>query len=249
MVVVGIAIYVMFSRRPVPTSETPAPAATAAAPEPTRPLGGEPEAVTVPPLDQSDAVVRKLVSALSNHPAVASWLTTNGLIRSFTVAVGNIAEGVAPAKPLSALRPRQPFAVVEAGGRSHIDPKSYDRYNRLADGVASVDPAGAARLYATLKPRIEESFGELGLPDRRFDQVLEQAIVSLLRTPTPDGPIEVKPAGKGIDYAYADQRFERLSEPQKSLLRMGPRNVKIIKTKLREIALALGIPPARLPSE
>ena len=28
---------------------------------------------------------------------------------------------------------------------------------------------------------------------------------------------------------------------------MGPRNVRVIKAKLRDIALALGIPPAHLP--
>jgi hypothetical protein len=29
---------------------------------------------------------------------------------------------------------------------------------------------------------------------------------------------------------------------------MGPRNVRIIKTRLRDIALALGMAPARLPA-
>jgi hypothetical protein len=42
---------------------------------------------------------------------------------------------------------------------------------------------------------------------------------------------------------------ERLTGAQKHLLRMGPRNVRIIKEKLRGIALALGIPPGELPPE
>jgi hypothetical protein len=30
---------------------------------------------------------------------------------------------------------------------------------------------------------------------------------------------------------------------------MGPRNVRVIKTKLRDIAIALGIPAAHLPAQ
>jgi len=51
-----------------------------------------------------------------------------------------------------------------------------------------------------------------------------------------------------IGYAYADQRLESLTPAQKQLLRTGPRNVRIIQTSLRQIALALGIPPERLPA-
>src|SRR5262249_25672847 len=35
------------------------------------------DAIDLPPLDQTDAVVRTLVGRLSSHPAVAAWLTTN----------------------------------------------------------------------------------------------------------------------------------------------------------------------------
>ena len=51
----------------------------------------------------------------------------------------------------------------------------------------------------------------------------------------------------GIGYAYVDPRLESLSAAQKQLLRMGPENVRTIQAKLREIALALGIPDSRLP--
>jgi hypothetical protein len=45
----------------------------------------------------------------------------------------------------------------------------------------------------------------------------------------------------------ADERLESLSPAQKQLFRMGPRNVKIIQAKLRDIALYLGIPQNKLP--
>ena len=245
----GAGVYLVLSRRPVTAPVPRSAAPTAVAREATPPLGGEAASVIVPPLDQSDPVVRALVRALSDNPVVAAWLATDGLIRGFTVAVANIAGGIAPRKALSALRPPAPFRVQERRGRFFIEPRSYDRYTALADAVASIDPMGATKLYATLKPRIEEAFGELGFPDRRFDQVLEQAIVTLVHTPTPEGPIQVVPSTEGIGYLFADGGLERLSESQKALLRMGPRNARVIKAKLRDIALALGIPSIRLQPE
>jgi hypothetical protein len=177
---------------------------------------------------------------------VAAWLATDGLIRNFTVVVANIAEGSTPAARLRALAPAGPFRVVEQGDELLIDPRSYERYDRLAEAVASVDPAGSARLYATLKPRIEEAYRDLGLPDGTFDRVLERAIVSLLATPVADSPHDLAP--RGIVYGYADPGLESLTAAQKQLLRMGPRNARSVQQKLREIALALGIPAERLPA-
>ena len=89
--------------------------------KPVRPLGGVPEAVDVPPLDQTDPLVRSLVAALSSHPRVADWLATNGLIRNFAVVVINIAEGSTPAVHLRVFRPSAPFAVIERGGDLYIE--------------------------------------------------------------------------------------------------------------------------------
>ena len=240
----GVAAYVAFAWRPHPPtpSAAPGPAATK---EPPRSLGGKAEPVTLPPLDASDTLVRTLVQALSENPAIVAWLPTKGLIRNVTVVVANIADGATPKKHLTVLRPSSAFRIVERDGHAYVDPRSYDRYTVFADAIASVDPAGAARLYATLKPRIEEAHRDLGSADRSFDRTLERAILALLDTPVVDGSVLLKP--KGIGYAYADERIESLTGAQKQLLRMGPRNVRIIKIRLRDIGLALGIPQAQLP--
>ena len=239
------ALYVALTKRPAPMSVPAAPASAAKTEQP-RSLGGSPEPIAVPPLDESDALVRRLVQALSDHPAVTAWVMTNGLIRNFTATVTNIANGTLPKEQLSALRPAAPFRVVENDGRLYIDPRTYNRWNAIADAVGSIDPDSAAKVYATLKPRIEEAFGELGYPNRRFDQVLQEAIVTVLHTPVPDRPLEVRRNEDAFGYGFADARLENLSAAQKILLRMGPRNARIVKAKLREIGLALGIPAADL---
>jgi hypothetical protein len=239
----GIAAYIAFGARTAPPAvETIEPQAVNDAPQP---LGGEPTPVTVPPLGESDPVVRELVKALSSHPQIVSWLATDGLIRNFTTVVTNVAEGATPAQHLAPLRPASGFRIIEHGENLYIDPASYNRYNGVADAVATIDPAEAAKLYSTLKPRIQEAYGELGFPDASFDHALERAIIVLLKTPVPQEPTRVEPSG--IGYGFADENLEGLSSAQKQLLRLGPRNMQIVQGALRDIAIALGIPAERLP--
>jgi hypothetical protein len=235
-----VAVVILRSRRPQETV-VEAPAAAVEAP---RPLGGDARPVAVPPLEESDPFVRELVRRLTSHPRLLAWLATDGLVRNFTTVVVNIADGQPFAGQLSTLRPPPGFAVMERGDDLYIDPRSYDRYTAIAEGVAGIDPAGAADVYGTLKPRIEEAYRELGQPDGSFDRALERAIVELVRTPIPREPIRVEP--HGIGYAFADERIEGLKPAQKQLLRMGPDNARRIQASLRAIGIALGIPPERL---
>jgi hypothetical protein len=199
------------------------------------------ELISLPPLDQTDPLVRQLVGALSSHPVVASWLTTDRLISNFVVVTSKIADGQSPAGELKAIGPVPPFKVRSVKGTLSIDPSSYHRYDRYAQAVSALDAQGAARLYETLKPRINEAdrnFGGSG----QFDAEMQRAIDELLKVPVVEGEVAVRMSG--IGYAYADPRLEGLSPPQKQLLRMGPENVKVIQAKLREIAsfLQLSVP-------
>jgi hypothetical protein len=244
----GLGTIYYVSRQPSPRSPSPAvqpqPAAAPTAPQPT-PLGGEPEAVSIPPLDESDAVVRMLARMLSENPRFLAWLASDDLIRTFTLTVVKVADGQSPATNLRMMRPLASFSVRRRGEDTYLDVRSYERYTPLADAVASIDPAGAARLYATLKPRIEDAYRELGY-NTSFDPTLERAIVSLLATTVADKPVLLQP-GRATEYLYVDPALERLTKAQKHLLRLGPRNAREVQASLRNIASALGIPPDRLP--
>ena len=235
IVAAGVPAYFWY-----PQEEPPAPVSTV----PTvayRPLAAPvntPPTIEVPPLDQSDALVRRLVGTLSSHPLVLAWLATPNLIRTFTVSVENIANGATPARHVRVLRPTAPFRVVDEGEVLRIDPRSYERYNALADAVAAIDAQGAATLYATLKPRIEEAYQELGRSDG-FTAALENAIGALVSTPVTGTTVPL--VYKGALSAFADPRLEQLTPAQKQLLRMGPRNVTLIQGKLRDVAAALGL--------
>jgi hypothetical protein len=229
------------------TAAAPAVRQTAAAPAAPEaahaPLGTTAEAIDVPPLAESDPAVRQLVQLMSSHPQVMSWLATDGLIRNFTVVVGNIADGRTPAKQLTVLKPKGPFRTRREADGLHVDPAGYARYDDLANAVASIDAQAAARVYTTLKPRLDEAHRELGATDP-FDRTLEEAIVRLVTTPTAvDSRLEPKGAEA---FRYADPRLESMTDAQKLLLRMGPDNARKVQDKLKAIGLALGIPTTRL---
>jgi DUF3014 family protein len=247
VVAVAVTGYLVFRNRGV-TAPASAPA-TAPASAPTdaaSPLGADVAPIDLPPLDESDDVVRGLVKELSSNPAVAAWLATDNLIRNFTVVVTNIASGEPAAGRVPALRPTGGFQVEERGEDLFINSRSYARYLPLATAATSIDPQGAAKLYSQLKPRIEDAYKELGRPDSTFDQTLERAIVMLLKTPLAEGRVPIQPGG-AVVYRFADPALEKLTPSQKLLIRFGPDNQRAVQTSLRNIALALGIPPERLP--
>jgi len=67
----------------------------------------------------------------------------------------------------------------------------------------------------------------------------------LLRTPVVEGDVQVQPLK--MNYALANPALEGLPRAQRQLLRMGPRNVRIVKAKIRAVAGYLGIPDSALP--
>ena len=245
VIAVGATGYLVFRNR-----QTAAPAATpAAAAQPATDvagaLGADIAPIDLPPLNDSDGVVRGLVKELSSNPSVLAWLMTDNLIRNFTVVVSNIAAGEPAARQVTVLRPKGSFQVEERGEDLFINSRSYDRYLPLTTAATSIDPEGAAKLYTTLKPRINEAYAELGQGGTTFDQTLERAIVLLLRTPVHEGRLAVEPNG-AVGYRFDDAALEKLTPTQKLLIRFGPENQRAVQTSLRNIALALGIPPDRL---
>jgi Protein of unknown function (DUF3014) len=242
VVVAGLAVsaYFLWWRRAQPPAKDVRMQTEQTVPQPAapQPVAEPGDNIVLPPLEQTDAVVRELVAKLSSHPKVAAWLATNQLLRNFTVVVNSIASGRTPSRQLTRLKPTGPFEVRKEGSATEIDPRSYRRYDSYADAVAGLDAHGTARLYATLKPRIQDAYRELGNPDN-VDRALERAIRELLATPVIDGSVAL--ASKSVAYEYADPRLQSLSSAQRQLLRMGPRNVRIIQAKLRELAPLLGL--------
>jgi hypothetical protein len=251
LVVAAIVAAVVLLRSPspeeAPVTATTAPTEQSAEAATLPPLGSAPAAETeLPPLDLTDPVVRELLRGLSSRPELVAWLATDNLLRHGVAAVDNVARGRTPTSHFRAVAPGNAFSATPSGNRTFtIAPEAYARYNGIAQTIDSLDAQGVSSAYATLRPRMIEAYRELGYPDGNIDGAVQRAIVHLLQTPdvAEDAPVEPS----AVMYKYVEPRLEALSPAQKQLLRMGPANVRIVKQKLREIALALGIPSEQLP--
>ncbi|MGB6335827.1 MAG: DUF3014 domain-containing protein, partial [Thermoanaerobaculia bacterium] len=152
---------------------------------------------------------------------------------------------VSPRTHLEFLEPEKGFGTREAQSKVYVDDSAYERYDKIADVISSVDVRGTANLYRSVKPLLQEAYRELGYPNKDFDEALLEAVDTLLRTPVVDGQIELVP--KVSSFEFADPKLEGLSDAEKHFLRLGPVNLRKIQAKARAIALELGLPQAQLP--
>ena len=189
-------------------------------------------------LKTSDAVVRELAESLSSNPKLAAWLVNEDLIRRFTAAVNSIAAGVSPKSQLEFLRPKDRFEVKKrSGGVLVVDPKSYRRYDIVAEVFSSLDTEGTVALYRELKPLIDDAYAEIAPPGKSFDDRLDAAFDQLLAVPVLEDSAQLNQLV--VTYAWADEEIEGLSGAQRHFLRMGPDNVSVIQAKLGELRAAL----------
>ena len=244
----GLGIYYLFYGRP---AKAPISVEEPAAKQPAPQLAEKPVSekevpvISLPGLKDSDVWLRKKLKNLSPYPKLAEWLKVNDLIGRITAAVDNIAHGMSPRAHLKFLTPNKSFTVVNKGEELYLNPQSYRRYDLVADAFASLDANGAVRIFHEVKPLFQEAFQELGYPNQDFQETLLQAIKELLGTPIVKGDIVV--VQSVTTYQMADENLEDLDDAQKDLLRMGPQNIRKVQNKLREMALALGVPENQLP--
>lgn len=196
----------------------------------------------LPPLEESDALVRLRASALSPEPAFREWLKLEALIPRLASAMSRIAQGTVPREIFAAFAPRGKFSVARKEGKAFADPAAFARYDAFAALVDRVDAAAAARVFEALMPLFDAAQLDLGEHRAGARESFLAAARELLAAPVLDKPAALTTGKKGIGWAYADESLEELSPAQKQLMRMGPKNQAAVQAKLRAVALALGAP-------
>lgn len=195
-------------------------------------------AFDLPELNKSDAVTRNGIAGLSSHPTVLRSLQGNRLIERFTLLIDSIKRGKLPHKQFKVLAPKGHFIAKEQNSGGYVlDTENYNRYNFVANIFETLDPVAVSGVYNKLKPLFQEAYENLGYPDQNVDDALLTAIGRIESTPVLTG--EVKLIRPSVMYKYADSNLEAMNSVQKQLIRMGPRNTKIIQAKLAEIKQVL----------
>ena len=205
------------------------------------PVEPEPDAapaIELPSLNDSDEFVREQVEVLSRDGSLGWLLSTDELLRKFTVMLENAASGEVPRDPVAFLAPREAFSVVVRDGRTYVNPASYERFDRVASVFAEVDANQALAFVRLVEPLLASAYAEIGLRDVDVEVRLRDAVDLLLATPA--APLSVELRQPSVMYQYADSSLEALAPTQKLLLRMGPENGAMVRAKLVEMRALLG---------
>lgn len=189
-------------------------------------------------LSGSDPLIKKLLESSSNFKGLEHFLDFNDLILRFTSAIDNISRGESPVKNLDFLEPFTKFKPWYDKNNAYMDISSYERYDKPVRIFDSFDSKKLTELYLRSKRLINEAYKKLGYSDGQFDDTLYEAMRVLLKTPKIDGKIFLQ---KGIVvYKFKKDELEKLNNAQKHFLRMGPENIKKVKSKIIEIGSLLG---------
>jgi hypothetical protein len=186
----------------------------------------------IPSLNDSDTVLRREAERLSALPPFQQWIAPEDLIRRFVVIVENLAVGNSPTQELEFMAPDEEFsATVNEDGKWVTQPKSFARYDLMANVFDSLHVPTCMHLFQRWLPLFQEAYAELGYPAEGFQNALVMAIDELLATPVPEfPPILVQRTSR---YAYENPLLEGLSPAQRQLLRMGSANTILVQAKLR----------------
>ncbi|MGD9386979.1 MAG: DUF3014 domain-containing protein [Gammaproteobacteria bacterium] len=196
-----------------------------------------PEEPPLPALDESDAATREALARAMGPALVEEHLVEGDLVRKLVATTDNLTrEGLwikaRAVPPMGGL-----FLVAGEDDALTIDAANFERYAPLFALIDTIDVTALVSAYQRHYPLLQQAYEELGYPGRQFHNRALEVIDHLLATPRVSGPIAlVQPH---VLYEFANPELEALSPGQKVLLRIGPDNAAIARSKLIQLRAAL----------
>lgn len=218
---------------PVRTAPTPPP------PVAQKPAEAQPEPA-LPPLAESDSLVREELDAAKLGPELESVRESSNLVQNSAALIDSLSRGIVLRKLVPLAPPEGAFAVELVDGEMYVGPEGYHRYDDYAEAIEGLDTAALVNSFDLLRPLYEQAYAQLGLPAEDFDNAVIRTLDRILATPEIEQPIALE--RKSVMYTYADPQLEKLSPLQKQLLRMGPENIRRIKAQAKALRDALLTP-------
>jgi hypothetical protein len=191
----------------------------------------------LPSLDESDPRVGEELLALVGPEATSGLFVANELARRFVAAVDNLPRRQLPLAQRPVQAAPGTFIVGEQDGVPVLDTANYARYAPFVRLAGTLDAAAAVAAYQRLYPLFQQSYEQLGYPDRYFNDRLIAAIDDLLAAPEIEGAVQL--TRPNVLYEFADPTLEARSAGQKIMIRIGPANARLLKAKLRELRALL----------
>ncbi|MDO9277724.1 MAG: DUF3014 domain-containing protein [Polaromonas sp.] len=191
----------------------------------------------------ADQVSSTLTDFLGKKAAL-TFFQLDDFPRKFVATVDNLGRTHAPpvAWPIGPTDGR--FTVQTHDGATIVSSDNGLRYTPLVLLLESINIPQAVDVYVRMYPVLQKTYGELGFPNRQFNDRLLQVINHLLATPIAPqvmavqltevkGPIpSLRP---WVRYEFADPALETLSAGQKIMLRVGSVNQNRLKARLSAV--------------
>ena len=221
----------------VQSKNTP-PSLPATQPVPPAPVASQPEEPAsarppLPKLTESDRFVLDSISDLVGNKALMKLFLGNRVIHDIVATVDNLPQRQVPSKIVPFNSPSGHFLTVGTAENLTLSPKNTARYTNYVRLAEAVNAKKLVALYVVLYPLLQQSYAELGYPNKNFNDRLKDTLDDLLDTPDLKEPIKlVQPK---YFYQYADPDTEALSIGERIMLRLGSKNQKIVRNKLNEI--------------
>lgn len=187
----------------------------------------------LPPLAKSDSLVFDALAYLVGNESLMKLFHSKQIIQNIVVTVDNLPQQRVPVKVMPFKPPAGHFLTAGSEDHLSISPKNASRYTSYVKLAGAIDAKKLVELYVRLYPLFQQSYAELGYPNKNFNDQLNETLDDLLDTPDIKEPIKlVQPK---FFYQYADPEIEALSIGEKIMLRLGNKDLKIVRNKLNEI--------------
>jgi hypothetical protein len=219
---------------PAPVIPPPVPEAPEEAPRIEHPVpSADASKAALPELNDSDKAVAAALDEAAGNAAVSAFLVPDSIVRHIVVTVDNlprqkVAVDKRPVVPA-------PGLFTAQGDELHatLDSRNFQRYAPIVDVLRKTDMQRLGSVYLRFYPLFQKAYQDLGYPNGYFNDRLVKVIDELLATPQVAGSVDlVRP---NVMYVFADQSLESRSAGQKLLIRMGPDNAAVVKSKLTEL--------------
>ena len=173
--------------------------------------------------------------------AALTFFQLADFLRKFVATVDNLGRSHAPpvAWPINPTEGR--FTVQTLDGVTVVSSDNGLRYTPLVLLLESLNVERAVDLYARMYPVLQQTYVDLGYPNRQFNDRLLQVVNHLLATPRAPQVMAVQLTDvKGpipslrpwVRYEFVDPALESLSAGQKMMLRVGSVNQNRLKARL-----------------
>jgi hypothetical protein len=187
----------------------------------------------LPQLGESDSFMLEALAGLMGKESVMKIFRIEQIIHNIVVTIDNLPNQSLPVNAMPITPVPGNLVVLVADGEMSISPKNAARYTPYVRLAGVVNTEKLVEFYLRLYPLFQKSYGELGYPNKYFNDRVIDVIDNLLAAPDIKEPVKlVQPK---IVYIYADPDLEGRSIGQRILMRIGSENEAKVKTKLQKI--------------